>query len=317
MDWTIHQGDALTVLKIMPDKSVHCCVTSPPYWGLRDYGMPGQYGLEPTPEEYVAKMVEVFREVRRVLRDDGTLWLNLGDSYANDTKWGGQSGEKNRSSVIGGYQTCRNLRTNSGLKPKDLVGIPWRVAFALQADGWYLRSDIIWHKPNSMPESVADRPTKAHEYIFLLSKSEHYYYDADAIREPHKDESLERWKLGSTWDGERVRGYPSGAKHSMVPEQMCHPRGRNKRTVWTVATQPFPDAHFATFPPKLIEPCILAGCPIGGTVLDPFSGAGTTGLVALRHGRRYIGIELNPEYVEMSKRRIMNDAPLFNGLFDA
>jgi len=247
-------GDVLQVLRNLPGESVHCCITSPPYWGLRDYGISGQYGLEATPEEYIERMVDVFREVKRVLRTDGTLWLNLGDTYSQDTKWGGKSGQKNRSSVIGGYQTCRNLRTNSGLKPKDLVGIPWRVAFALQADGWYLRSDIIWHKPNSMPESVADRPTKAHEYIFLLSKSEHYYYDADAIREPHKDENF-----GSTWDGERVRGYPSGAKHSMVPEQMCHPRGRNKRTVWTVATQPFPDAHFATFPPKIIEPCILAG----------------------------------------------------------
>lgn len=217
----------------------------------------------------MVRMVDVFREAKRVLRPHGTLWLNLGDTYSQDTKWGGKSGQKNYTSVAGGYQTCRNLRTNSGLKAKDLVGIPWRVALALQADGWYLRSDIIWHKPNPMPESVTDRPTKSHEYIFLLSKSEHYYYDADAIREPHKDESLERWKPGSTWDGERVRGYPSGAKHSMVPEQMCHPLGRNKRTVWTVATQPFPGTHFATFPPKLIEPCILAGtnsmvCPACG-----------------------------------------------------
>lgn len=309
MSWEIKQGDCLDILRTMQDKTVHCCVTSPPYWGLRDYGVPGQLGLEPTPEEYVAKMVEVFREVRRVLRDEGTLWLNLGDSYASgkpkdctkpDLMW-----SNGQSRLVPGY------------KHKDLIGIPWRVAFALQTDGWYLRSDIIWSKPNPMPESVTDRPTKAHEYIFLLTKSERYFYDAEAIKEPAVTHLRDK-RYGPESTGRNRDDEPWNQQGTLRPHKgfknLDTTSGRNKRTVWTVATQPFPGAHFATFPPKLIEPCILAGCPAEGIVLDPFNGAGTTGMVVLRHGRKYIGIELNPEYVEMSRRRIEDDAPLFNML---
>src|SRR5690606_34431393 len=282
--WEIKQGDALSVLKTMPDKSINTCVTSPPYWGLRDYGVDGQLGLEPTPEEYVANLVEVFREVKRALRDDGTLWLNLGDSYASVHTGGQKSPKSTVGSNMPGVQEIRQPKANPqeyGLKDKDLVGIPWRVAFALQADGWYLRSDIIWHKPNAMPESVTDRPTKAHEYIFLLSKSPKYYYDYEAIKEP------------AAYDGRKdtlLKGSPKYEKCG-VPGQVAHlmaakgherwkknERGeyvRNKRSVWTVPTKPFPEAHFAVYPPDLITPCILAGCPVGGTVLDPFAGSGT------------------------------------------
>ena len=313
MSWEIRQGDALECLSEMDDESVNCCVTSPPYWGLRDYGAGGQIGLENTPDEYVAKLVDVFGEVKRVLRDDGTLWLNLGDSYATGGRGGGMtgpSGEKQRSNK-GALLGPKSIPP-PGLKQKDLVGIPWRVAFALQADGWYLRSDIIWSKPNPMPESVTDRPTKAHEYLFLLSKSARYYYDADAIAEPLTSDP-KRW-------GRHTKKDPGA--------QAVHPRPmfsadrdgtnwgngetRNRRSVWTVSTQPYTGAHFATYPPSLVDPCVLAGCPEGGTVLDPFSGAGTTGVVALRHGRNYVGIEINPDYIEMSERRISDDAPLLN-----
>jgi DNA modification methylase len=309
----IEVGDCIEVMRGLPDcLQVHTCVTSPPYFGLRDYGHAGQIGLEPTPDEYVAKMVEVFREVRRVLRDDGTVWLNLGDSYANNgvadpSSVGGFTGERIRAGKKGTMDS-RPRKIPEGLKQKDLIGIPWRVAFALQADGWYLRSDIIWHKPNPMPESVTDRPTKAHEYIFLLSKSPRYYYDAAAIYEPAVSEGPRGWNLlndtekgpnggNDRWRGERALDWAE--------------KGRNRRTVWTVATMPFSGAHFATFPPALIEPCILAGCPGGGTVLDPFGGAGTTGLVADRLQRNALLIELNPEYAEMAKHRITGDAPLF------
>ncbi len=327
----ILQGDCRDVLKTLPDDSVHCVVTSPPYWGLRDYGVAGQLGLEPTPAEYVEKMVAVFEEVGRVLRDDGTLWLNLGDSYAR------QAGDDSTKITDGGMKTGRTGKSDqlfksgnnvppAGLKAKDLVGIPWRVAFALQHSGWYLRQDIIWSKPNPMPESVRDRCTKAHEYIFLLAKSDRYYFDADAIAEPANG-----WN-GSTFDGERdlaVRPTTGrGPRHksaALVAEgsrndgERLEGLGgsvgvedtRNKRSVWTVTTRPFKEAHFATFPPALIEPCILAGCPEGGTVLDPFGGAGTTGLVADRLGRDAILIELNPEYAEMARKRISNDSPLF------
>lgn len=258
----IIQADARNIP--LGDECVQTVVTSPPYWGLRDYGVSGQIGLEPTPEDYVATMVAVFREVRRVLRDDGTVWLNLGDSYANDTKWGGQSGEKNYTSAGGGYHGQRDRR-DTGLKPKDLCGIPWRVAFALQADGWYLRSDIIWAKPNPMPESVTDRPTRAHEYIFLLSKSATYFYDAGAIREPNLESSIQR--MMKPWNGETVRGHPSGRAQMVsggraggnAPMANVDPLGRNKRSVWIINSEPTPEAHFATFPQKLIEPCILAG----------------------------------------------------------
>jgi DNA modification methylase len=338
--WAIECGDCLEVLRRLPDECVQTVVTSPPYWGLRDYGVDGQIGLEDTPEEYVQHLMDVFREVRRVLREDGTLWLNLGDSYASGGKGGGGSfmqerrdGSWQHRSQVNGWKS-----PPPGLKQKDLVGIPWRVAFALQADGWYLRSDIIWAKPNPMPESVTDRPTRSHEYVFLLAKSPRYYYDAAAIREPSATEvpTREPDANGSTITGAPHSRHSLGeaipAKQRRQDKQRGHSRrhagfnerwdrmtkaeqcalGRNKRDVWTVPTSPFPEAHFATYPPALIEPCILAGCPEGGIVLDPFNGAGTTGLVALRHGRRYIGIELNPEYVSMSERRIISDAPLLN-----
>jgi DNA modification methylase len=293
---TIYQGGALEVLRSLPSESVHCCVTSPPYWGLRDYGVEGQLGLESTPEEYVSKMVEIFREVKRVLRNDGTLWLNLGDCYNGS---GGAGGDYNKGGLKEGQPKYPG-RKIARLKPKDLVGIPWRVALALQADGWYLRSDIIWHKPNAMPESVKDRCTKAHEYIFLLSKSKKYYYDADAIREPL---SAHRAKQAGqkVEPGNRQRGSEG---HFDGHKWFMNPLGRNKRSVWTVPTQPFPEAHFAVYPPALITPCILAGCPVGGTVLDPFAGSGTTLLVAQRLGRSGIGIELNPDYCAMASRRI-------------
>jgi DNA modification methylase len=345
----IFQGDALTELRKLPDASVNCCITSPPYWGLRDYGVAGQLGLEKTPEEYVAKLVVIFGEVRRVLRDDGTLWLNLGDSYCsqgrlhdgrNDNQpnvgasrvWRNGSG---RADGIVDERGQRNGNSVPGMKPKDLVGIPWRVAFALQADGWWLRSDIIWHKPNPMPESVTDRPTRAHEYIFLLSKSERYYYDYAAIREAQSPDLIKQIEDGyngraikdylgaSVQDASATKGRIISSYRKRIDKQRGHGRrhagfndkwdclspeeralcGRNKRDVWSVAPANFKEAHFATFPPDLIKPCILAGCPIGGTVLDPLFGSGTTGMVALELGRSAIGIELNPEYVELAQNR--------------
>lgn len=396
------QGDCREVLRSLPDASVHCCVTSPPYFGLRDYGVAGQIGLEPTPDAYVEQMVAVFREVRRVLRDDGTLWLNLGDSYARS--WSGNSmrpdGGSQRPGGPGFHPLDDRYKPRNGatygLKPKDLIGIPWLVAFALRSDGWWLRQDNIWHKPNPMPESVTDRCTKAHEYLFLLVKSERYYYDAEAIAEQAEQGNY------ATWDERRANGEPTrrGFDAAMRPGngKSLAPRDgkRNKRSVWTVGTQPFPEAHFATFPPDLIEPCIKAGCPetvcakcgapwvrqieaesadgrkglmvggkaydasgnalagdnmidhgtrgsfnvgkkgvlkkttigfipscecdagtTGGTVLDPFGGAGTTGLVADRLKRDAILIELNPEYADMAQRRIFDDAPLFADCFHA
>ena len=300
MTHTLHLGDCREILQTLPEQSVHCCVTSPPYFGLRDYGMTEQIGLEPTPEQFVAELVAVFREVRRVLRDDGTLWLNLGDSYASS---GTNSPPSDKTGLNSGkgckahYKVMNGLGrapTPSELKPKNLIGIPWRVAFALQADGWYLRQDIIWHKPNPMPESVRDRCTKAHEYIFLLSKSERYFFNSEAMKEP-------------------AAGLPKpcGPKNDAMrsdSDRTCIVRGdgetRNRRSVWTIATKPYSGAHFATFPPALVEPCILAGCPVGGTVLDPFSGSATTGQVALANARNYIGCELNPEYHELAQRRL-------------
>lgn len=363
-DYTLHCGDCLEVMAGMEAGSVHCCVTSPPYWGLRDYGTaawdggdaecdhkiplatkggnavgnkqssnPGSYGfrewlicgrcgarrvdsqigLEETPEAYVEKLVQVFRQVWRVLRDDGTVWLNLGDSYAS-SRTGGYSDKSTLSGFANPATKGRVINENSsqrkvpdGLKPKDLVGIPWRVALALQADGWYLRSDIIWHKPNPMPESVTDRPTKSHEYIFLLSKSERYYYDAEAVME----KSVEPVRIRGKNNGEsavdaKKRGYDANCGND---------GSRNKRSVWTVPTHSYSGAHFATYPPKLIEPCILAGCPVGSVVLDPFNGAGTTGIVALQHGRRYVGIELNPEYIALSRPRLDEAAQMAAGEF--
>lgn len=293
----IHVMDCrLAMSMLIEPKSVHTVVTSPPYFGLRDYGHDGQIGLEPTPDEFVEALVEVFREVRRVLRDDGTVWLNLGDSYAASRSY--QVTPTKHKNLDFGRSNA--FKVPEGLKPKDLIGIPWRVAFALQADGWYLRQDIIWHKPNPMPESVRDRCTKAHEYIFMLSKSPRYYFDHEAIKEPAVTAGGSGRSSGEYCAGTKTRqdqgrhlsgGFPSGET-------------RNKRSVWTVTTKPFKGAHFATFPPDLIEPCVLAGCPEGGTVLDPFGGAGTTGLVAKRTGRNSILCELNEEYARMARQRI-------------
>jgi DNA modification methylase len=307
-DGSLFNGDCLDVLRMLPAESVNCCVTSPPYWGLRDYGVPGQLGLEKTPDEFVDRLVAVFREVRRVLRSDGTAWLNLGDSYA------AHEGQRKPSDAAGSPKQLSNAgsvqcgsRSAAGLKPKDLVGIPWRVAMALQEDGWYLRQDIIWHKPNPMPESVTDRCTKAHEYIFLLAKSERYYFNQDAILE----DSV--WKPGDRPDV--PRGGFNG-KHDQPNSQTngsfrAMRESRNKRSVWTVTTKPYKAAHFATFPPGLIKPCILAGCPEGGTVLDPFLGSGTTAMVAKQNGCKYIGIELNPAYMKLAMKRVRQEVLAF------
>ena len=328
-------GDVRDRLKELPDESVDCCVTSPPYFGLRDYGTAGQIGLEATPDAFVTELVGVFREVRRVLKNSGTLWLNLGDSYAANRSY--QVSQSKHQ--VHDYGDSNATRVPNGLKPKDLIGIPWRVAFALQADGWWLRQDIIWSKPNPMPESVTDRCTKAHEYLFMLTKSARYFYDAEAIREPMSMSSVERLtqpNIDEQAGSDRVPGKTNGPMKAVgrVDKQRGHSRRhagfndrwdamekaeqcsgmRNKRSVWEVATQPFAEAHFATFPPALIEPCILAGCPKAGTVLDPFGGAGTTGLVADRLGRSAILIELNPEYVAIAERRLANDMGMFKSL---
>ena len=311
---TIVIGDCLDVMRQMPDGCAHTCVTSPPYWGLRDYGIDGQLGLEKTPEEYVEHMVEIMQEVRRVLRDDGTLWLNLGDSYANNSNGSRPSASSCLGSGPGGASKYRDecdyasKTIPAGLKPKNLVGIPWRVAFALQADGWWLRSDIIWHKPNCMPESVRDRPTKAHEYVFLLAKSKQYYYDQDAIREETTDpEYRTRGKIRPTKDpmwAESKQGDNRGGLHNQPGGRTS----RNRRTVWTISTKPFSGAHFATFPEALIEPCIKAGCPTGGIVFDPFMGAGTTAVAAKKLKRHFIGCDINPEYVRLANERVANTA---------
>lgn len=310
-------GDNRQSLKDLPDNSVQTVVTSPPYWGLRDYGEKTQIGLEETPKDFVEQLCVVFDEVWRVLKDDGTLWLNLGDSYAafRDSKAIPDTLRDGDGTAVAqaSNRNPSNLR-KAGLKHKDLVGIPWRVAFALQERGWYLRSDIIWHKPNPMPESVTDRPTKSHEYLFLLTKSPKYFYDNKAILEPVSDVSLARAEYG--WDSDR----PSTKNASMggsgihvekMGNRFVNPEGRNKRTVWTVTTKSYKEAHFATYPPDLIEPCILAGSKEGDTVLDPFSGSGTTGEVALKYGRNYIGLELNPDYAKLSEKRISEAIGMF------
>jgi len=380
----IYQGDCLAVLRELPAESVHCCVTSPPYWGLRDYGADGQLGLEKTPEEYIEKMVAVFREVRRVLRDDGTCWVNMGDSYASGkgtcyNPGGGEESLEAAKKASGAYQLDRGNKSTleaSGLKPKDLCGIPWRLALALQADGWYLRSDIIWAKPNPMPESVTDRPTKAHEYLFLLTKKARYYYDADAVRERDHPDGRKQTVRRQTDRFDAIGNAFQDGEHERWSGS------RNRRSVWTIPTAPFPQAHFATFPPKLVEPCIKAGtsewgcCPecgagwvrvvekdrtfesgsgksgnpisgkqppvqgagygdirLGPTitaktlgwkpacecgheervpcvVLDPFMGAGTTGLVAKNLGRKYVGVELNPDYIKIANNRLRQEVLL-------
>ena len=333
--YQIHVGDCLKTLRTLSDASAHCCVTSPPYFGLRDYGVDGQIGREDTPDAFVARLVEVFREVRRVLRDDGTLWLNLGDSYASSppgnktmglsAKSGlnginGVSGRK-RETLEAGHATKRDTSKLPGIKPKDLIGIPWMLAFALRADGWFLRQDIIWHKPNPMPESVRDRCTKAHEYMFLLSKSERYFIDPDGMKEPAvKGAAGSEFHTGKTGAHQMGRASTKPRKQnstndSFVPGATAHgglhregserePETRNRRSVWTVATRPYKGAHFATFPPALIEPCILAGSRPGDIVLDPFMGSGTTAQVALQHGRHAIGCELNSEYIDLIHQRL-------------
>ena len=294
------------MMQTIPEKSVNCCVTSPPYFGLRDYGHEGQIGLEETPDAFVKKMVEVFREVKRVLKDDGTLWLNIGDSYASyrdgkatpDTTRGDSTG----TLVAKGSAKNRMASTfqGSSVKHKDLIGIPWMLAFALRADGWYLRQDIIWHKPNPMPESVRDRCTKAHEYIFLLSKSSSYYFDSNAMRERAVYPAGTKAAKGSANRASQI------GVNSRPPEYKIYDGFRNRRSVWTVNTKPYKGAHFATYPPNLIRPCIMAGCPAGGTVLDPFGGSGTTAAVANEEGRNAILCELNPEYIPLIHERINN-----------
>ena len=376
MSVRILHGDCRDVLLTLPNESVHCCVTSPPYFGLRDYdvpptdwpevifklfsGMPEMtvpamsccHGLESDPYSFIAHEVLIFREVRRILRDDGTLWLNIGDSYASAGGQSPQSGKLFKGRARQRENICISQRGQyAGIKSKDLMGIPWMLAFALRADGWFLRQDIIWSKPNPMPESVTDRCTKAHEYMFLLTKSARYYFDADAIKEPLASASIAQLSqpgLDAQHGSDRVPGKTNGnmkavrakgnrktfrgggvytagqsfdndssATNDSIGNAPNESDVRNKRSVWSVATRPFKEAHFATFPPALVEPCILAGCPVGGTVLDPFGGAGTTGLVAERLQRNSILIELNHGSVNIARNRIVAEAPLLAAVANA
>lgn len=326
--------DCIEGLKELPDNCVDCCVTSPPYFGLRDYGHEGQIGLEETPELFVNKMVEVFTEVKRVLKKEGTLWLNLGDSYASDTKGTGGFSLKQLSNAGSKFEA---RKFNHGVKQKDLIGIPWQVAFALRSSGWYLRQDIIWHKPNPMPESVTDRCTKSHEYIFLLSKTANYFYDADAIKTLIADASVQRLmqNVEDQKGSDRVPGKTNGRMKAVIKGYNHRLGGgdtgitghsgnfdkdgnligdgkANKRSVWTVTTKPYSDAHFATFPEDLIVDCIKAGCPENGLVLDPFMGAGTTALVASKLNRNYIGFELNSEYIKIAEKRLHKHLGFFH-----
>lgn len=305
----VYNEDCIVGMKKLPDKIVNCCVTSPPYYGLRDYGVDGQIGLEETPEQYVQKLVEVFREVKRVLKDDGTLWLNLGDTYATP-KEGNTYGTSTSAFKAKKYAEGLNLQkfkktTPLNCKPKDLIGIPWMVAFALRADRWYLRQDIIWNKPNPMPESVTDRCTKSHEYFFLLSKSRRYYYDYASIQE----DTVTFDNLIRDRDGSKLNNTPGRTRMAGLTTNQYEKR--NKRSVWTVATKPYKDAHFATFPENLIVDCIKGGCQEGGIVLDPFMGAGTTALVARKLNRNYIGFELNKEYIKIANNRLANELGMF------
>jgi len=301
---TLYNCDVMEGLAQLPDESVQCVVTSPPYWGLRDYGIEGQLGLETAPEKYIEKMVRVFNEVKRVLKNDGVLWLNMGDSYAKNGMPGGHNGGNPHGKFHGHTPRKRDrvsTRVPKSCKPKDLIGIPWMLAFALRADGWYLRNDIIWAKPNSMPESVVDRCTRAHEYIFHLTKSEQYFYDADAIRVPFKDLARFNQDIENQAGSTRAAG---GTKTNGNMKARGNPEiGANKRTVWNVPVGRFSDSHFAVFPIALIEPCILAGSRAKDTVLDPFWGSGTTGEVAIKHGRKTVGIELSADYCELSLKR--------------
>lgn len=325
----IINADALEALRTLPAACCSTCITSPPYYGLRNYGKEGQIGLEETPTKYIERLVEVFREVRRVLKDDGTLWINIGDSYAGSGKGRNADGShnnktQNKESI--GQKNGKIPKTpiTEGYKRKDLIGIPWLLAFALRADGWYLRSDIIWEKPNAMPESVKDRPTRAHEYIFLLSKSAKYYYDAEAVKEPavgfynaapagskgNEKPNTRRRGNSKTFRGGGAYTHNQAAANSATVERESHGLAanetgkRNRRSVWTIATRPYRGAHFATFPEELVRPCILAGSRPDDTVLDPFAGSGTTGEVAMQEGRDFIGIEINSNYCEMIRQRL-------------
>ena len=314
----IYCGDALTVLRTLDSESVDCIVTSPPYFGLRDYGVSGQIGLESSLPEYLAKMVEVFEECRRVLKKSGTCWVNMGDSYASGwpcprrSELGLGPIDKSKRLPRGCGRFGGGNAGSPGLKEKDLMGVPWRLAFALQDAGWYLRQDIIWSKPNPMPESVRDRCTKSHEYVFMLTRSARYWYDADAIREPHSQITLDRWGDGGedTSNTKYQKTKPDTSVGNLRNgSNPLHPSGANKRSVWSVATKGYAGAHFATYPPELIKPMILAGCPEGGICLDPFLGSGTTIAVALELGRQGWGIELNPEYVKLAEARIADITP--------
>ncbi len=304
----IYCGNCVEVLKTFSDKSINCCITSPPYYGLRDYGVSGQIGNEDTPEQYIEKLVNVFEEVRRILKDDGVLWLNLGDSWAGSNQG---AGTKNLTKKQASNHGTNYMNTDThksklskliGYKPKDLIGIPWMAAFALREAGWYLRQDIIWAKGNTMPESVKDRCTKSHEYIFLLSKSRKYYFDYESIKEPAVTQPKARDKNKEGYQAD----YPKGDRFSSGERVYGADGMRNKRDVWNVNIKPCKEAHFATFPDTLIEPCVLAGCPEGGIILDPFMGAGTTGIVSKRNNRNYVGIELNPNYIQIAENRIKN-----------
>lgn len=298
-------GDSLQVLQNLPENSVHCCVTSPPYYALRDYGVEGQIGREDTPEEYIQRLVAVFHGLKRVLRPDGTLWLNIADTYCGTGNKGNHRDPKNPQGRSG-QRTAKNTRV-PGCKAKDLIGVPWMLAFALRADGWYLRSDIIWMKNNPMPESCKDRPTRCYEHIFLLSKSRRYFYDTQAVAEPATPARMRRGYGGSHKYSGGIPGQREQPINGYRPNEYAEekiPQFRNRRDVWQINTMPYKGAHFATFPPKLAETCILAGCPKGGVVIDPFFGSGTTGAVAKQLGRHYIGIELNPKFCALAQERI-------------
>jgi DNA modification methylase len=298
--------DCLEGLKQLDSDSVHCCITSPPYWALRDYGIPGQIGQEDNPVEYVERLCAVFAEVYRVLRPDGTFWLNISDTYCGTGDKADYFDPKNPKGRTG-QKKAKNYQI-PGLKRKDLCGIPWRVAFALRNMGWYLRQEIIWHKPNTMPESVTDRCVKAHESVFLFAKSQRYYFDYKAIREPVTQSTVERAKRAVSEKNKYAAGAPGQTAQTLNKSRSRMsddiPQWRNKRSVWSVSTRPLKDAHFAAFPRALIEPCILAGCPVGGVTLDPFMGSGTVAMTAKALGRQYIGFELNPEYIGICEKRI-------------
>lgn len=304
-------GDSLTVLKGIPSDTIDCCVTSPPYYQLRSYDVDGQIGLEDTPEEYIERLTEVFREVKRCMKPTGTLWLNIGDSYAGSGK--GRNGDgtasidedskqyTNKGSIMG---VLPKGTVGNGLKPKDMIGIPWMLAFSLRTDGWYLRNDIIWEKVNALPSPVKDRCTSSYEHVFLMAKERYYYFSSESIAEPIQDTTRARYHRGRTDKHKYIKFNGEQPINSMEYLTKNHGETRNKRDVWHIANSSYHGAHFATYPEKLVEPCILAGCPYGGTVLDPFCGSGTTGVVALKHGRKFIGIELNPEYARLAEERI-------------